>query len=280
MAVLPDTLRLVKAGTGATRTSITISWLVKCSLTTDTAATVRADDVTPDRWDEPVAGLDIPSNYVAWDSNVEPHDDSLYWFKITTEYVTPPIVLFPNPLDYVAKGGGGADYFVDTDYDVNDEPIVNTAGDFVDPPFQKPESGGSFWVEFRKTTITDWAIRSHTMNSAAIWGFSEYQIKTGKIEYFRGIEDGVKFWQIRVPFDYLEEGFKYLWPSRGFNYLDADGKKAITLADGTLPNIPQPLDSLGATVDDPADAHEIETTTLKEADMTGWGMPDPFTLED
>lgn len=280
MAVIPSSLRLVKAGTGATRTSVRISWLVKCDATTDTAATVRASSVTPVRGDAPISGLSIPSGYVAWDSDVEPHDDSLYWFKITTEYIVPPLVWFSNPLSYVAKGGGGADYFEDTDYDALGDEIVNTANDFVDPPFQKPVNGGAFWIEFRTTSITGWGERSNVVNSSTVFGLAAGTVRTGTIEWVRGIEDGVRFWQIRVPFFYKPDGWKAKWPSRGFNYLDGTDKKAITLADGTFPSIPQPLDADGATVDDPADAELIETQLYIEANIAGWGLPDPFDLDD
>lgn len=284
MAVEPSTKRLVKAGSGATRTSRTLSWLIRCDSVADTAGIVYASDSTPKRWDAPPTGQGIPTDYVAWDSSVEPHDESLKWFKITTEYVTPPVVLFPNPLDYVAKGGGGPDVWEDTDYDADGVVIKNTAGDFVDPPFQKPRAGGSFWVEFRTTSLTNWGSRSWMVCSATIWGLAAYTVSTGKIEWFRGIEDGVKFWQIRVPIDYNPNGFKPKWKSRGFNYLDGSDKKVITIEDEdgnkVPPNIPQPLDSSGAVVSDASSAHEITTKLLGEEDFTAWGLPDPFDLDD
>lgn len=281
MAVELSTVRYVKAGSGATRTSRTLTKLVRCDSVADTCGIVYEDAVTPKRWDAPPTGYGIPTDYIAWDSNVESHDESLKWFKITTEYVTPPVVLFPNPLDYVAKGGGGADIWEDTDYDALGAEIINTANDFVDPPFQKPATGGAFWVEFRTTSITGWGERSNVVNSGTVFGLAAGTVRTGVVEWFRGIEDGVKFWQIRVPFFYKPDGWQARWPSRGFNYLDGDdAKNSIVLVDGTYPSIPQPLDENGAVVDDPADAELIETQLFILADIAGWGLPDPFDLDD
>lgn len=280
---------MVKAGTGADRTSRTLTYRVKCDSPLDTAGIVMSHALVPVRWDSPPTGQGIPSNFVAWDISVEPlpggSGESLYWFEISVTYTSPPVVLFPNPLDYVAKGGGGADQWEDTDFDADGVVIANTAGDFVDPPFQKPRAGGSFWVEFRTTSLSSWGSRSWKVCTTSIWGLSAYTVATGKIEWFRGIEDGTKFWQIRIPFDYNPLGFRAKWKSRGFNYIEASEGNKWPIMLGVEPdrypaNIPQPLNSSGDVVADASSAHEITTKLLGEEDFAGWGLPDPFDLDD
>lgn len=283
MAVQPEKLRMVKTGSGATSTSRTIVWKVRCDQPTDTAAHVYDHAVTPKPGSGVPANFPLPTNYRCKSSEVTPDADTLNWFIITSEYAPPTTVIFSNPLDYVRRGGGGADNFVDVDDDIDGNPIKNSAGDFVDPPFQRPEAGGQFWVEFRATSLGDWPKRAHVVATNDQWGLGALKVRTGSITWEQGVESGVQYWQIRVNFLYKAEGWRAKWRSRGFNWLDSGTRKAIRIQDPDYstktvhPTVPQPLNASGLpTV--PEFAQQYETKLFREENMSGWTLPNPFNL--
>ena len=284
MPVDVSTLRYVKSGQGSKQDSHQMVMKVRCTLPTDNTWTVYAHAITPKRGVDAPAIYGMPTGTRCLDSNVKPMGDSPWWFEITVDWGIPEFSLPPNPLDYVERYGGGVSDFEYSTKDADGKLLVNALGHILKPGILRPKADGQFGLVIRRTDIARFGSLSHRVNSNAIWGCGARTIKIGEISWRTGRESGINFWQISLPFQYREDGWRFKPLNVGFYAKPtATATYAQPISElGKDQSLPWPLESNGTLksapggiVPDPDPLPERKQFT-EIAYPSDW--PDPFSL--
>ena len=192
-----------------------------------------------------------------------------------------------SPLDRPADiEWGGIDLTETVSTDINDLPIVNSAGDYYDPLPERPIRGSGVVITRNEaanpaTVVTTY---SNTTNSAAWHGVAEGNALMGQITATKQSEmvDGatVTYWRVSYPIRMRRNGWKLLLIDNGYRLKDADdNRQTITDDVGQQPVVPVLLDGAGGVLPTggtpvvfPTSGYEITET----ANFGTLNLPNPF----
>lgn len=200
-------------------------------------------------------------------------EDGCEW-TVTAEYGpwTPKNenpLLDPEELEY-----GGAQFERVIDFDINGDPICNSAGDWFDPPVTIDDSRPTFTVTRNEGTFDRARARQmrDKLNAALFYDYAPGTVKCGFITGQRLWHAAIGFYyKVRYPFDVNEDGWDRTILDQGYRYLSGSQRKQI-LVDGSPATSPVPLDGAGGQLAVGGTPVGLAFTLYESADFSTFGF--------
>ena len=282
MAVDPTTWRMVKdatrAGSNQSGKAFDYVWKVRCTLPTDTVATVLAWPGCPQFNARAPLETGLGGAFRCADAQVVPMGDSPLWFEVRATYAVGAAIA---PLSKWQVRGGGVDTTVPFWFDLDGNAFANSAGDFLLPLPEGPAGEQQWAVTVRRMRLDAFRDAGRCVNADAIWGYPALTLRTGTISYRAASEEGFRFWEIDVPIHYKPDGWRLTLVDAGWNYLDGgvptDVAKHPDLKEMDL-SVPVRLDGYGGVLPLEDPPVEGEFRMYREISFAAMDLPDPFEL--
>lgn len=148
-------------------------------------------------------------------------------------------------------------------FDTSGDAILNSAGDYFDPPAMIDDSRRIVTVQKNVAAVPSWlltyqdAVNNDTFSvggvSIAI-GQAKMQSVSVSSQQVRG---ATTFYQVTFTMHFQKNGWKLSLLDAGYRRKDGTQRKIITNSDGTLPTMPVPLDGSGAVLSNPTPATAV-----------------------
>ncbi len=145
-------------------------------------------------------------------------------------------------------------------YDINGDPILNSAKDFFSDPVMRYVSRPTISISRNKATfdIVTWRTWTNTVNSASFLGFEPGEVMLVDLSADRQFENNIYFYEVSAVFHVAQLFDRFNWQPRvldcGYQEIVAGKKQKITLPGGVEPSTPVRLNGTGGklTPDDAA----------------------------
>lgn len=251
---------------------------------------------TSDKWDDQITirdhfrdVMDIeyltphPSNIYFTLRNLEctPKDETPLAWDVTGVYSAGPLddddgqQQGDNPTERPTVIEWGSELSQEfTTKDKDDKPMLNSAGDALEP-FEKDDVRWIITLTKNFATIPAWVSEYvNKVNSSAVTVTGRsLAARTVKLQRLHvppmQIENDVPFFAVTAELAYRRETWDVKRLDEGFHYLDGSDRKQITLDDDESPSEPVPLDGSGGVLaaPDPDNAVYLTFKIYEEADL-------------
>lgn len=161
--------------------------------------------------------------------------------------------------------------------DQDGNPIINSAGDFYDPPVTCDDSRPILSIKRNEATFNDTLADQYrdSINSDPFWNRSPYECKCHDIQASQSFDaDFGWYWTLNYTFEFNDDGWRRKILDSGYRYQNTGGTLVLNAVDGkgTPVSTPILLDGSGKKLADGADPIFNETKVYKERSFSGLNL--------